>query len=310
MANDKLPIDSSPVAETPALVVSQTGDGDYRSIAKAIEAAPEGATIRIGSGFYEEALVVSKPLTLTGDARGLAVLANSNFAVLTVRSGTVRLRNLALVAGLRQPSVEVHGGEVEFENSILWALDSFLKQTNPNLNPARALVGDSFLGACMKGFLPIAEVVSDLLRPALESLVEAADAGRNSPPQTGADVLLNSGARFIGAYSFIGMASIVGTARSMLSFADCRLDYTAVTSCEDTVVRFSGCDRFGEPGKPRVHVREGPCNGLPVQKHPAPDPVKREMEATLRRRMLELKARVNGHPPTPPPTAQPEPSLI
>ena len=281
------------------LVVSQTGRGDFKSIAKAIAAAPAGATIKIDSGFYEEALVVSKPLTLIGDPNGLAVVTNSDFALLTVKSTELKVQNLAMVAGLRLPSIDIQAAILEFQGSILWTLDPFLKLSNPSLMPARALVSESFLGTCMRGLLTINKLLSDLLRPVDTRPEEAREpspnGGPNAEPQGGPpDVVLRSGARLAGAGSFIGMASVLGTARSTVTFADCRLAYATVTSCEDSEVHFSGCERFGEPWKPRVYIRRGRFSDTFPQKNPAPDLIKREMEATLQTRAMELK-RANGH---------------
>jgi len=48
------------------LTVAADGSAKYSSIQKAIDAAGEGAVIRIGPGMYEERLKIDKPLTLTG----------------------------------------------------------------------------------------------------------------------------------------------------------------------------------------------------------------------------------------------------
>jgi nitrous oxidase accessory protein NosD len=49
------------------LVVSQSGQGQYRSIRAAVEAAPEGATILVRAGLYREIVTVEKDITLIGD---------------------------------------------------------------------------------------------------------------------------------------------------------------------------------------------------------------------------------------------------
>jgi len=268
------------------LVVSQTGGGEFKSIARAIAQAKPGATIRIGSGFYEEALVINKPLTLIGDATGLPVITSSDFAVLTVRSAKVTLENIALVSGLRTPSIEIASATVEFNASILWALDTFLKRTTPSLIPARALVAESFLGDCMRNWISIASVIGDLLQPfdfAREGPPRSAGRELSAPPQNQPpDVLLNSGACFAGANSVIGMASFVGNERSTVSFSNCRLDYTSVTSCGGSEVLLSGCERFGDPWKPRVYIQRGGCRETFSQMNAALDLAKREMEAVVR----------------------------
>src|SRR4029079_16701107 len=47
--------------EDPTFYVAASGTGDYWSIQKAIDMAPEGATISIAPGIYRERLNISKP---------------------------------------------------------------------------------------------------------------------------------------------------------------------------------------------------------------------------------------------------------
>ena len=285
---------------TQTLVVSQTGGGDFKSIARAIEHASPGAVIMVKSGFYEESLHISKPLTLIGDEGGLTIVTNSNLAVLSILSAEVKLVNMVLVSGMRSPSIDMQSAELEFNNSILWALDTFLKQVNPSLIPARALVGNSFLGACMRMAFPLAALISDLLRPAeggpeddSRETAESLPPPKHFPP----DVVLTNGSRFSGNNSFIATARFAGCESSTVSFTDCRLDAAAVTSSEDSAVLLSGCDRFGEPWKPRIYIRRGHFADTNSQIHPTPDPVKRELEASLLLRVNSWAANANGKPP-------------
>ncbi len=48
------------------IVVAKDGSGAHQSIQAAVDAAPPGATIRIGPGVYKERVLVEKPLTLVG----------------------------------------------------------------------------------------------------------------------------------------------------------------------------------------------------------------------------------------------------
>jgi parallel beta-helix repeat protein len=50
-----------------AIVVDQSGGGDFRIIAEAVAAAADGDTILVRPGTYIEAIVVDKDITLTGD---------------------------------------------------------------------------------------------------------------------------------------------------------------------------------------------------------------------------------------------------
>jgi len=49
------------------LCVAADGTAPFRSIQAALEAAPEGATVRITAGVYAEHLAITKPVTLVGD---------------------------------------------------------------------------------------------------------------------------------------------------------------------------------------------------------------------------------------------------
>jgi nitrous oxidase accessory protein NosD len=57
---------SSPSEDQQTLTVAADGSGTHKSIQAALDAAPEGATVRIGPGTYEERLTLSKRLTLEG----------------------------------------------------------------------------------------------------------------------------------------------------------------------------------------------------------------------------------------------------
>ena len=159
----------------------------------------------------------------------------------------------------------------------------------------------------MRNWLSIASIVSDLLRPfdyAPEEPPRSAANQWSAPPEDQLpDVVLHGGSRFSGANSVIGMASFIGNEQSTVSFSKCRLNYTTVTSCGGSEVLLSGCERFGDPWKPRVYIRRGGCGGTFSKFHPTPDPLKREMEAIVR---LQMQARTSqatdaASDPNPPP---------
>lgn len=60
-----LAISPAAAAET-VLTVDRSDDAAFQSIQAAIDAAPEGATVRVGPGIYDGGLVIRKPLTLEG----------------------------------------------------------------------------------------------------------------------------------------------------------------------------------------------------------------------------------------------------
>ena len=278
------------------IVVSQTGNGDYKSIAKAVERAWPGATIKIKSGYYEEALVISKPLSLIGDPEGLVIITNSDFSLLTVSSTELKLAHLALVSGLQMPSLDIRASTVDFRESILWTLDIFLKKINPSLMPARALAGESFLGESLRNSIPIRMMIADLLDRQSAGGLAAQENGPSTNEQPGSaqsappDVLLSRRSRFNAANSFIGLAHIVANERSTMAFSDCRFDYASLTSWEIGALSLAGCDLFGEAGRPRVCLQEGDLPAPPVPKPREPDLLKREREAILRLRVQKWAA--------------------
>ena len=89
--------------ETPAapgmLVVSQSGRGEYDTIAAALADAQPGETILVRAGLYRENISVDKPVTLTGDqkAQGRVVLECSKDICLKV-TADASVRNLVVNA--------------------------------------------------------------------------------------------------------------------------------------------------------------------------------------------------------------------
>ena len=53
-------------AAGPVLTVDATGKGDYTTIQDAVEAAPDGATVRVRAGVYRECLEIRKPVVIEG----------------------------------------------------------------------------------------------------------------------------------------------------------------------------------------------------------------------------------------------------
>lgn len=62
----------------PSLIVSQSGQGDYTSIAEAIKNAKSGDTITVKPGIYREPrLVISKPLRIVGDGPADSIIVEN-----------------------------------------------------------------------------------------------------------------------------------------------------------------------------------------------------------------------------------------
>ena len=66
-ASDCQPADDDDSSVEPSGCVTVSGGGVFEGIQEAIDSAPEGATISVCAGIYEEALEINKPLTLAGE---------------------------------------------------------------------------------------------------------------------------------------------------------------------------------------------------------------------------------------------------
>lgn len=87
-----LPVGNSSVIEVPA---------DYPTIAQALAAAADGATIRLSPGVYEESLLINRPVTLEGPGRETAqIRGNSDTPTISVMdTSDVTIRGLTITGG-------------------------------------------------------------------------------------------------------------------------------------------------------------------------------------------------------------------
>jgi parallel beta-helix repeat protein len=69
---------TEPTTAPAVLAVSQEPGAPYATITEALEAAPDGATIRIGPGVYEERLTIRKPVRLVGAGPGRTTIRIPN----------------------------------------------------------------------------------------------------------------------------------------------------------------------------------------------------------------------------------------
>ena len=83
-----------------------------------IDAAPNGGTVNVAAGTYNESLTVNKTLTLTGVSSGTTIIqAVAGQHVITVTSGyNLRLENLTITGG--HPSGAVGGGVFVMSGSL------------------------------------------------------------------------------------------------------------------------------------------------------------------------------------------------
>ncbi|WP_425098277.1 right-handed parallel beta-helix repeat-containing protein [Tropicibacter sp. S64] len=136
--------------ETGAIRVSATGSGDYRSIAQAVSAAKDGATIEILPGTYTEGLDITKPVNLVGVGnRADIVLEVAEDNVIAWEADTGAIRNLTIrQAGGRYFGIDVKAGSVTIEDNDITSkgLSAVVLRTNVDGMVRRNEIHDSAEG--------------------------------------------------------------------------------------------------------------------------------------------------------------------
>ncbi len=98
-----------PATTESALVVAKIGSANYRNIAQAIKNAQPGTRILVRPGFYQESLVIDKPLEILGDGLVTDIIVESK------GSPCIRMQtDYAVVRGL---TLRHRAGNFFFENS-------------------------------------------------------------------------------------------------------------------------------------------------------------------------------------------------
>lgn len=94
-------------ADGTTIVVKADGSGDYRTIAAAVAAAPEGATVRVGPGNYVESITLRKAVVLEGAGADRTTVTAPN-PVISAESGRgIVLRGLTLTGEAGGPAVVI-----------------------------------------------------------------------------------------------------------------------------------------------------------------------------------------------------------
>ncbi len=100
------------------LIVSQLGQGHYRSISEAIRSAQSGTRILVQPGIYNEGLVIDKPLEIIGDGAAADIIIESTESaciLMQTDSATVRgltLRHRAVQEGQEYYAVDIPQGQL------------------------------------------------------------------------------------------------------------------------------------------------------------------------------------------------------
>ena len=152
--------DDSATPEGPVQVV---GTGFFDTIQEGVDAAPSGATLRVAAGCYDEAVVVTRPLHISGDSPSTTVLtgggAETALGVLGVASGEVSFSSLQVLVPHDEPATLRAVGVVDSAEVLIHdAVIGFEAALTPNAESdlcARFGRPDQHTGDCDAGQLGI-----------------------------------------------------------------------------------------------------------------------------------------------------------
>ena len=99
------------------LLVSRDRPGAYQSIGEALRAAPDGALITVAGGTYEEALVITRLVTVTTESGADEVLIRTaSGSAVVVDAEAVQLSGLTISGGDDDTAaVEIRRGEAALD---------------------------------------------------------------------------------------------------------------------------------------------------------------------------------------------------
>jgi nitrous oxidase accessory protein NosD len=107
----------------PDLIVSASGEAQYRTVREAVAAAPPDAHIRVRPGRYAGGLILDKPLEIAGDGpAGEIVIEAGDESCLRMEARSARVRGLSLHCKVdpdakeERPCVDVLSGELLLED--------------------------------------------------------------------------------------------------------------------------------------------------------------------------------------------------
>ncbi|KOX12552.1 pectin esterase [Nocardiopsis sp. NRRL B-16309] len=130
-ASEAIPVSDDDTADV--ITVETDGSGDFSSVQEAVDAAPAGATVRIGPGVYRGPVVVAaSDLTLvgaTGDPRDVVITDDRASGLPKPGGGTWGTSGSASVV---ISGDDVHSRDLTFENS-------FLREEHPEVTSTQAV---------------------------------------------------------------------------------------------------------------------------------------------------------------------------
>ncbi|HZS07309.1 MAG TPA: right-handed parallel beta-helix repeat-containing protein [Blastocatellia bacterium] len=99
----------------PVIIVSASGDGDYKSLGEALKAAAPGSRLLVRPGLYREGVVINDPVEIIGDGRQEEIIiASAGASCFLMRADEATVRGLTL----RQGAGSGPGGEGFFAVDI------------------------------------------------------------------------------------------------------------------------------------------------------------------------------------------------
>jgi hypothetical protein len=151
--------------------VQVVGTGFFETIQEALDAAPEGGTVLLGSGCYDESFEITKPVSITGDSPTTTVISGgglgSAITVTGVTAGPVTLNSFLVRVPRDEPAtlralrvvdstdVLVHDTNMGFETGLAEGADDDFCE--------RVYLPDQNTGDCDAGLLGIDVSQSTLL---------------------------------------------------------------------------------------------------------------------------------------------------
>ena len=152
--------DDSALPQGPVEVV---GTGFFDTIEQGVNAAPDGATIRLAAGCYDEAVLIDKPLTLRGDSAATTVITGGGAAtamsVQGVTAGGVSVESLEVRVPRDAPTTAralwvFESGDTTIHDAVL-GFEPALQSDAEADACARFALPDQTTGDCDSGTLGV-----------------------------------------------------------------------------------------------------------------------------------------------------------
>ena len=197
---------ATPASSENTTSVSKTGNGDFATISEAIAASLPGASILIDAGVYEEALIITKPISLVGQKGGLVIIHHPTFTAVKINDTQVVLKDLAIGIQTNRLTLSFASSRAEIANCIIAPIITLLGEAN--------------------GTLPAFNSIDSLKEQAQQRLKNL-----DNPPQSGATPSTPNQSGQV-----YNEQTILITSSSSVVFSDCLLDRVQL-SCSNSQLK-------------------------------------------------------------------------